>query len=180
MKTEETPYEKILDILKRSKTVLRSTDDIEENVINMILQKQKKEDTSFSILDFLFGWVYVGWVRRGLVTASLLLIIAFAYQQTVILKRVNNLNRQNVFIESQMITGISDNAGEKLLYRLAGGRLTAGNITISEKQIEQVMGSYNQLQEKYRDLIKLIEEDPELKDYIEKKLNENDKKKFNL
>ena len=51
---------------------------------------------------------------------------------------------------------------------------------ISEKQVKQVIKSYNELEKKYKDLIKLIEDDPELMKYIEEKLIENNKKKFKL
>jgi hypothetical protein len=180
MKTDETKYDRILNTLRKSKPVLRSADDIEEKVMDRILQNKKKEEPSPGILDLLFGWVYVGWVRSGLVAASVLLIIIFSYQQVVILKRVNNLNRQTIFIESQMITGGSDYSGIDLFYRLAGRKLPSGKITISEKQMEQIMKSYSEMQEKYKDLIRLIEENPELMNYVEEKLKENNKKKTNL
>ncbi len=180
MSTEETKYDRILNILRKSKPVLRSPGDIEEKVMKRIIQKERKEEPSPGFLDFLFGWVYVGWVRIGLVAASVLLIIAFAYQQAVILRRINTLNRQAIFIGNQIVTENSDDFGTNLFYRLAGQKLPAGNRTISEKQMEQMMKSYNELQEKYKDLIKLIEENPELMNYIEKKLTESNKKKFNL
>ncbi|MCX6301465.1 MAG: hypothetical protein NTW82_04720, partial [Bacteroidia bacterium] len=116
----------------------------------------------------------------GLVAASILLIVAFAYQQVVILKRVNNLNQQAIFIESQMITGSQDYSYTDLLYRMAGRKLPSGNNTVSEKQMKQILKSYNELEEKYKDLIKLIEENPELKVYVEEKLMESNKKKIKL
>jgi hypothetical protein len=180
MYTDETKYERIVNTLKKSKPVLRSPDDIEEKVINRILQSKVKNKPASGFLDFLFGWVYVGWVRTGLVAASILLIVAFAYQQVVILKRVNNLNQQAIFIESQMITGSQDYSYTDLLYRLAGRKLPSGNNTVSEKQMKQILKSYNELQEKYKDLIKLIEENPELKVYVEQKLTESNKKKIKL
>ena len=51
--------------------------------------------------------------------------------------------------------------------------MPSGNKTVSEKQIKQILKSYNELEEKYKDLIKLIEDDPELKNYVEEKLNGN-------
>ena len=180
MNSEETKYEKILDILKRSKPQLSNTHDLEENVINIIREKQKKSETSFNILDFIFGWVYVGWVRTVLVTASIILIVAFAYQQTIILKRINSLDSRTIFIENQVVSGSVNNDGRTLFYRLSGQRMPAQGITISEKQLDQIVNSYNELEKKYRDLIKLIEEDPELKKYVEKKLNEGSRKKLNL
>ena len=180
MKSEESKYNKILNILKRSKPVLSNPDNLEENVMNMIMQKQKKNDRSFNVLDFIFGWVYVGWVRKALIAASMILIVTFAYQQTIILKRINNLDDRAIFLEDQTVTGSADDAGRALFYRLSGQKLPSNNINISEKQLDQIMNSYNELEKKYRDLIKLIEEDPELMNYVEKRLDEKSKKKFNL
>ncbi len=180
MNSDEIKYTRILNILRKSKPVFHSADDIEDKVMKRIMRKEEKQEPSPGILNFLFGWVYIGWVRRGLVAASIILVIAFVYQQTVILKRINNLNRQAVFIESQIITGSSDNSDAAFLYRLAGRKLPAGKINISEKQVKRLMKSYSELEAKYKDLIKLIEEDPHLRKYVEEKLDESSKKKFNM
>ncbi len=180
MKSEEPKYEKILNILKKSKPVLSNTSDVEDNVINMILQKQKTKNKTFNILDVIFGWVYVRWVRTLLVTASVILIIVFVYQQTIILKRINNLDSRAIFIENRMDTGEENSGDRTLFYMISGRKLPSKGITISEKQLDQIINSYNELEGKYRDLIKLIEEDPELKNYVEKKLSKENKKKLNL
>ncbi len=180
MNSDEAKYDRVLDLLRKSRPVLDSKEEIEEKVIRIITQKQDKKEISSGVLDFLFGWVYVGWVRTGLVAASVILIIAFVYQQAVIIKRINNLNRQAIYIESQIITGRSLDSDAGYFYRLAGRKLQSGDKMISEKQVKQVIKSYNELEKKYKDLIKLIEDDPELMKYIEEKLIENNKKKFKL
>jgi len=180
MESEEKKYRKILNMLKKSKPVLSNTSELEENVINIISQKQGTKDRSFNILDFIFGWVYVGWMRKALITASIIIVIVFVYQQTVILRRVSRLDNRTMIIENQMFSGSKDEDGRTLLYRLSGQKLPVKNIIISEKQLDQIMDSYNELEEKYSDLIKLIEEDPELKNYVEEKLNEKNRKKLNL
>lgn len=55
-----------------------------------------------------------------------------------------------------------------------------GISTISEKQMKELLESVNELQIKYKDLENLIEEDPELKKLIKKKLIENNRTKINL
>ncbi|MDO9339669.1 MAG: hypothetical protein Q7T72_03985 [Bacteroidales bacterium] len=55
-----------------------------------------------------------------------------------------------------------------------------GISTISEKQMKELLESVNKLQIKYKDLENLIEEDPELKKLIKKKLIENNRTKINL
>jgi hypothetical protein len=59
-------------------------------------------------------------------------------------------------------------------------RFPSKNITISERQMKELIESVNELQLKYKDLENLIEEDPELKKMIEKKLIENNRTNNNL
>ena len=180
MSNDEIKYERVLDLLRKSKPVLQSPDVIRDKVVDRIMSNGDKKDSSPGILDFLFGWVYIEWVRKGLITASAAIVLVFIYQQGVILKRINNLNRQTVFIESQIITGSSNNADAAFLYRLAGRKIPAGDLNISERQMRQMMRSYNELEEKYRDLLNLIAGDPALTKYIEEPLSEDYKRKLKL
>ena len=71
---------------------------------------------------------------------------------------------------------------EKMLVvlRNAGRRFPSNSITISEKQMKELLESVNELQLKYKDLENMIESDPELKKMIQKKLMENNRIKINL
>jgi hypothetical protein len=180
MNDDEIKYNRVLRILRKSKPVLRSIEDIEAKVMRRIIQKQDKKESPPGFLDFLFGWVYIGWVRSGLVTASILLVALFIYQQAVIIKRINSLNRQTILIESQIVTANATDPEPSSLYRLTGRRLPSLSTAISKRQINELMKSYTELEGKYKDLIRMIEENPELKKYVEENLNENGKKKFKL
>jgi len=171
--------ERILNILRRSKPVFRSAGDIEEKVMERIFSMEERKEPKQGIIDFLFGWVYIGWLRKSLIAASLGLVVVFVYQQSVILKRINDLNRQAVFIESQVITQ-SSNSPDDFLYRLAGSRFSPWNTMISDREIKQMMKSYGELEEKYTDLIKIIGENPEVMKYLDDKLTERNKKRFKL
>ena len=181
MAGESEKYDRILKILRKSRPDLGNTDDIEEKVINRIILATRKVKPSFNILDFLFGWVYIGWVRTGLVAVSVLLLAAFGYEQAMILKRINNLNARTGFSESQIISGVSGEINDKLLfYRITEGKQSDKPIKISNRQLKKLIESINELQIKYNDLIRIIEENPELKKYIDEKITENDRKKLKL
>jgi hypothetical protein len=178
---EEKKYERLVNILRKSKPVLKRTDDIEENVIDRITHLRQKDEMSFNIFDYLFGWVYIGWVRNSLVAASVLIVVLFACQQTVILKRLNVLSNQVVINGNQNADRVSGDLEQMLLlYKISGRKIKSVRSEITGKQIDELLKSVNDLQVKYKDLIKLIEDDPELKKEIEKKIMEKDIKKFNL
>jgi signal recognition particle subunit SEC65 len=66
------------------------------------------------------------------------------------------------------------------VYKNSGRLFPSKTITISERQMKELLESVKELQIKYKDLEKLIEEDPGLKKNIEKKLIENNRTKINL
>jgi len=180
MMHEEEKYKKVINILKKSNPVLKDTGIIEENVMARIKQAGDKHE-AFNFFEYLFSWVYIGWVRSGLVAASILLIMVFGYQQALIMKRINALDDRALFSKSQMVSGVSDEIGDKLLlYRLTDGKPYDRSIKISNRQMRRLLESVNELQLKYNDLIELIKENPDLKKYIDEKMTENNRGKLKL
>jgi hypothetical protein len=180
MKSESTKYERITDILKKSEPILTGSEAIEENVMERIRNKRKVTE-NYNFLDCLFSWVYVGWVRNGLIAASVLIIAVFVVQQSIILKRINNLEGQAKSTSSSFVKSVPDDFESAfMIYRRSPSKIHIKEGRLSDKQLRQLEESINDLQTRYSDLIKLIEDNPELKQYIDKKLSEKDKKKFNL
>jgi hypothetical protein len=181
MKPVNDKYEKVINILRKSKPDLKTGEDIEREVIRKLSEMYKSEAFLTDVIDFLFGWVYIGWIRRTLVTASVLLVMVFVWQQTIILKQINYLSSQTV-VSDRENSGTSGDLIEKklLMYRITGHRFPSGNVTISEKQMKKLLEMINDLQIRYKDLENLIEENPELKKYAEERLIENNRNKTKL
>ena len=180
MKSESTKYERITDILKKSEPILAGSEAIEENVMERIRNKRKVTENN-NFLDCLFSWVYVGWVRNGLIAASVLIIAVFVVQQSIILKRISHLEQQTMSTSSSFVKGVPDDFESAfMIYKRSPSQIHIKDGKLSDKQLRQLEESINELQTRYSDLIKLIEDNPELKQYINKKLSEKDKKKFNL
>jgi hypothetical protein len=180
MDTENKKYNMLMNMLRKSKPDIGDPEILSEKALNRIRDRKRKVISKEIIVDYLFGWIYIGWVRKSLVIASLIIVIVFVYQQSVILKKVNDLSEQIV------VTGDETFAPSKndldmtlLLYKFSGHTIPSGNVNIPERQLEQLIESYNELKERYEDLLKLIEDDPELKEYIEKSLD-NKNRESNL
>jgi hypothetical protein len=181
MGTENEKYDKVLNLLKRSKPDLKTSSDIEREVIRRISEKGKSSSLQVDLIDLLFGWIYIGWVRRSLIAASVLLILFFVWQQSIILKQVNFLSSQIVVTNEESRISPAQQV-EKLLmmYKNSGKGISSRNITISEKQMNQLLESVNELKVKYKDLTDLIDENPELKKFIEEKMGEKNNAKTKL
>jgi hypothetical protein len=181
MKTESEKYNKVLEILRKSKPVLDTTEGIEREVIKRITASSKQSFNVSDLIDFLFGWAYIGWVRRSLIAASVVIVMVFVWQQGIILKRIDFLSRQTMIIDGGSMSTPSDIIEKKLImYKLTDKKINSRKISISEKQMNQLLESVIELESKYKDLKNLIEEDPELRMYIEKKLKEKNSTKINL
>lgn len=179
MNSESNKYERITDILKKSRPILTGSEAIEENVMERIRVRRKATE-SYNFLDHLFGWVYIGWVRSGLVAASVIIIAFFVVQQSIILKRINNLERQEIPINPSFVKGVHDVFEPAFMLDTRSGKFSLKGGTLSDRQLKLLEKSINDLQTSYSNLIKLIEDNPELKQYLENKLSEKDKKKINL
>ena len=168
MNLDKEKYNKVINLLKISKPRLESAGEIEDEVIRRITCVHPIVSSITRIFDFLFSWVYIGWVRRSLIAAAVALIVIFIYQQGVILKRIDFLSRQTIVIGTENILDQTDQV-EKILmnYKNEAGRFPLKTITISEKQMKELIESVNELQLKYKDLKKLIEDDPEIRRLIE-------------
>jgi hypothetical protein len=175
MKTEDENYNRIIRVLRNSRPEAGTTNDIVNEVIARIATG--KEDDNFfpRFIDFLFGWVYIGWVRRSLVAVSFILVGLFVWQQNRILNQISLL-RSQVRMNRETAYDPSFSLEKKLAIRRMSG---IGSGFISNKETNIVPDSLMEIRSKYRDLIKLIEEDPELRRMIEKKLNNSTVGKFN-
>jgi hypothetical protein len=181
MKNANDKYKRTIEILKKSRAVLDSTDAIEREVLIRISSSVTKEPESFSIFNFLFGWTEIVWIRRSLITVSVMLVAIFIYQQSMIVKQLNWLSTQIVINQERPVyTTQSDLVSRMKLLKISGSRIQHKNSTISEQQLDMLIESFDRLQTDYDNLMKIIQENPELKEMIEKKLREKNLTKVKL
>lgn len=181
MKPENDQYDKVLKLLRKSIPQLTSAEEIERDVMRRIQTPDRMAFSLSEAFDFLFGWVYIGWVRRSLITASIVLVLIFIYQQGIILNRIDSLSEQTIVAGKENVLTPA-NEIEKLLtrYKNSGRIFPSKTITITESQMKDLLESVKELQIKYKDLENIIDSDPELKKLIDSKLLERNRTKINL
>jgi signal recognition particle subunit SEC65 len=181
MKPENEKYDKVLDLLRKSKPQLDSSVEIEREVGRRIQKSGHLNINLSEVAEFLFGWVYIVWVRRSLITASIVLVMIFIYQQGIILNRIDSLSKQTIVTGRENVLSPA-NEIEKLLttYKNSGRIFPSKTITITESQMKELLESVKELQIKYKDLENVIDSDPELKKLIDSKLLERNRTKINL
>jgi len=181
MKAIDEKYKKTIEILKKSVPVSDSQDDIEREVINVISSLPVQNKDNFSVFNFLFGWTEIVWIRRSLIMASFLLVAIFIYQQSVIVKQLNWLSTQIVINgEKHFNTSVIDFSGRLRFLKFSGSRVHSNSSPITDDQLDMLIESIDKLQKDYNNLTRIIEENPELKEMIEKKLVEKNYNKVKL
>jgi len=178
MTAENDRYKKLVEMLRKSKPDLLQAEELEKEVISRIQSENQNTGRVSDFIESLFGWVYIGWVRRSLVGAAVILVALFVYQQAFIFRQVKNISKLVVITGSETAQISSSELEKRLtLYKMSNRFSPEEDIKISGKRLEKFLDSYNDLQVKYKDLLRIIEEDPELKNYIENKLEQERKYK---
>jgi hypothetical protein len=180
MDEEKKKYDEIINLLRKSSPQFNGKKEIEDKIMHVIETGRQKADQSETFFDYLFWWVNIGWVRKSLVIASVLIVIIFGYQQTIILKRLSDLSRQPVVNDSRMFTYTSLTLKDDYLLNINNNELNPGKMKISDRRIKKLLKSYKEITEKYKELQKIIEEDPQLKKYLEDNLYTHDDNKIKL
>lgn len=175
---ENGSYDRIVNILKNSTPDLSNPEEVENEIIRTIRSQNQRRGRISDLVESLFNWVYIGWVRRSLIGISVVLVAIFVYQQAFIFRQVKELNRK-IVITGNESSSVSSSELEKrlVLYKMSSKLSLTGEVGISESQLDEFLDAYSELQVKYKDLLRIIEEDPELKNYIENKLKEDRKYK---
>jgi hypothetical protein len=164
--------DKIISILRKSRPDPGDVGRISEKVVSRIQKERTSVSVKEIVYEFIFGWVYKGWIRRSMVTAALVLVVFFVYQQALILKRINSLSGQYFTGAGSVKTGITDDFSDKLrIFKLYGKKAAESKINFSQKDIDIFIESVNDIQTKYKDLLDIINSDPQLKKYFEERIN---------
>jgi hypothetical protein len=96
-------------------------------------------------------------------------------------KQLNWLSTQIVVNNEKPVrTTIPDFSGKLRFLKISGSRIPQKGNPVSEKQLDMLMEALDKLQADYDNLTKIIEENPEMKEMIEKKLNEKNYIKVKL
>ena len=171
METESERLNKILESLRISRPLLVDKEAVTDRIIQQIESDRTSLKFAEIIYDFLFGWVYIGWMRRIMVASALFLTVLFGFQQAMVIKKINQLSGQ-IYSESGAIkTDLPAKfPGVLKIYRFMGKSIVPDNTDISEKEIDKLIESINELQIQYRDLLEIIENNPQLKKNIEQRL----------
>ncbi len=107
--------------------------------------------------------------------AALIIFTVFVYQQADILRSVRSLEKEIVSIRSeQPSVNVRDLERRLTVFKISSKISTGRKIEVYESQLQEIIDSYKNLEQKYENLNRIIEEDSLLKNYFENKLKEEE------
>jgi hypothetical protein len=175
MKEENSKYDKVLKRIKEARPELKHPENLTERVMSQLKEEKSQINIGELMIEFLFGWIYIGWVRRSMVVAAVSVALLFGYQQVLILKKINELSGQRIQNGNLFMTNAKNEISDRVrLFRFTGRKMDRDKTMVQKEDIDEMIRSINKLQIKYKDIINLIEDDPELKKYLETRMQELD------
>lgn len=180
MDRKELKYKQVIDLLKASKPKPESAESIEAAAWRTISSGRRPEEKSRDFVEYVFGWTLIPWVRRAFITAAFMLIALFILQQATILKEISQISSRIDRQGRNMTLPAGIYQERSLVNRFRERRLSPDSKSLEDLKIDELLRSIDQLKEEYSDLRKIIEDDPELKKMIEKKLSEIDGNQIKL
>ncbi len=169
METRNGEKGKLMELLRRSVPDAGKTDGIEERILRVIREEEEHKYRIEGLWAGFFSWTEIAWIRKGLAAASLVLVIMFAWQQTLIMKRLGSLERMNNVSWKMYLSVYPEAAGMPGGTRINSMYLMLGKEVLPDEMLEKTNGSYRALEQKYLKLLDLIDNDPVLREYFENK-----------
>jgi hypothetical protein len=176
MDQEQEKYDKVVNMLRRSHPYTGDSKQFTEKVIRRISQERTSVSVSDFVYEFIFGWVFIGWMRRSMVTAAICLMLFFGYQQAVLMRKVDTLSSMSVVDGNVQQTGTVTVPDARVkIYTLFGKRAFERRMEMSEKkELDKFIESVNDLRMQYKNVLRMIETDPQLKKYVDDRLKKEE------
>lgn len=132
-------------------------EEIEERVrsrinldIDAVADEMIDAESRNGVISLLFGWIDMLWLRRGLAIASIALLLIFAVQHTILLKRIGlieeritSTTRSNILEYQKIIQAVVYEEIE------ISGLKETDSVKVSIKDLGKLISSYRELQYRY-------------------------------
>ncbi|MBM3419857.1 MAG: hypothetical protein FJY11_01850 [Bacteroidetes bacterium] len=171
MKVNEEEYNRFTEVMGRSHNAPAHPDLLAERIIERVLGESRKAGSRPAIHEFVFGWTTVGWARRSLSIASLLLVGLFVYQQFEIMTGIKDINyRMKAGGGIEVRPAESFEPGQALRLKSLSSSLPYGvdSIKVSVDDISRLIELYKELELSRERINRILQLNPEILRMIEK------------
>lgn len=136
-------YLNTVRILKSNRPVLDDGEKFTDDIIREISASSETLSIQDRLLDLLFGWVNIYWLRDTMAVAAVLFAGFFIIQQLVLADRLDKLEKQSIRMENklhnqEMLPGMN----QRILIRTMSEHQSEDSITVSVHDLEELVDNY--------------------------------------
>lgn len=147
---ERDKYRKVVEALRKSEHGIRDRDLLKTRISGAIRTRVSRQEPagSGSLLDQLFKWVEIPWMRWSVGSLATLLVAGFLVQQVGISQRMGRMEKQLIHIENgQLPVREGYPNPQQVLLRLYA-RSQTDSVTVSKADLEKLLLEYQQMKER--------------------------------
>lgn len=180
MENSSEKYRKVVGFLKEAKPQLKHSEISEERIMTAIREQVAARGIVTNVTNILFGWTAITWARRTFVFAAATLLLLIVFQQGRIIRQMSYINTR--FIpQGELLQAKGQISGTTLLFlKMSAGRINTGSDLVTKDDLAELISSFDKMSREYNELLRLIRDDPELRQLIEEKLKDVSNSKVKL
>ena len=146
-------YKKAIKRIVDHKIDSDSLDRVKSSIISRIETSSEPVDTVL-ILDFLFGWADIVWLRRSMVIVSLALVMIFVVQQFTVLNRLGSLEQRMMGVSTESVIEFQkENMHLNSVLYIENSNINPNDsVKVSNRDLVSLLKSYRDLQKKLREI----------------------------
>ena len=173
MGTNDDLYKKVITSLGEHHNEPPHPANLSARIMERIAAEMSAKRNPFGFGAMIFGWTSVVWVRRTMTFAALLLVTLFAYQQFELIAGLRDLSVKLSGNTAGFEVKPAPSGGEYRNLLMLGGRLSSkDSISVSVSDIQNLIESYEELEESYEKIYRILQNNPELLKRLEKEFGE--------
>ncbi len=136
--------DKLIRQLRMYRPEIAGREELKESILQKTVKKTRQ-------VDYIFGWTEIGWLRRSLSIASILIIGLFVGQQLLVIDRINNIEERMVSFNTDKILQFQrENVIlNSLILEDPEASHLSDSISVSTYDLMQLLRDYRELQHKY-------------------------------
>ena len=166
-------YKDVTDMLSAKKPVLPKKEALVRQVMQDIDQTIAKTTIGKVTEHYLFGWANVIWLRKLMAIAAILFFGFFVFEQLTLTQRVTRLEKKGVRrgFQSADFRAQPDLKQKLFLELISRDEINQDSITLSTRELNHLLQSYSDLQERYDKMKHNIKEDSFIDRILKKKFD---------
>ncbi|MEE4213515.1 MAG: hypothetical protein V2I34_00515 [Bacteroidales bacterium] len=136
--------DKLIRQLRMYRPEIAGREELKESILQKTVKRTRQ-------VDYIFGWTEIGWLRRSLSVASILIIGLFVGQQLFVIDRINKIEERMVSFNTDKILQFQrENVIlNSLILEDPEVSHLADSISVSTYDLMQLLRDYRELQYKY-------------------------------